>query len=422
MQNADLTPKKIESIVKETIIGQDEGVRAVATAVAAHILRVEHNKNFPTEPIQKSNLLVIGPTGCGKTETIKTIIRELDLDIPIAVIDASSLTTSGYKGKNVEDILIDLAKDATKIFNQKFHKNYKGVNQKEYEKQAKNEILSLCNKGIIILDEIDKMRIDPQKRYDDNMFQRGCQQQLLKIIEGATGIGDGVNTSKIDTTDILFICSGAHIGLEDITKQRLTTGKYKAQEQKPQIGFVLSIDNNSQNNETTKKSAKAFTYEELLPTTEDLIEYGYIPELVGRIPMRCRYKPITANILYRILKESKASPAEQARLMMSDTYNDLHFTDGALRAIAAKAAKENTGVRGLKTIVEKITDNIYYEFAGNPNHTITVTMDTVLKKAPPEVTDFPDVPKIPNSEVKWPKWSENWEEDLLNLPTIKIKP
>ena len=108
--------------------------------------------------------------------------------------------------------------------------------------------------------------------------------------------------------------------------------------------------------------------------------------------------------------------------MMSDTYNDLHVTDGALRAIAAEAARENTGVRGLKTIVEKITGNIYYEFAGNPNHTITITIDTVLKKAPPEVTDFPDVPKIPNSEAKWPKWIDNWEEDLLNLPTIKFKP
>lgn len=422
MQNSNLTPKKIESIVKETIIGQDEGVRAVATAVAAHLLRVEHNKNFPDEQIQKSNLLVIGNSGCGKTETIKTIIRELDLDIPIAVIDASSLTTSGYKGKNVEDILIDLAKDATNIFNQKFRKNYKGASQEEYDQQAKKVILSLCNKGIIILDEIDKMRIDPQKNYDDNMFQRGCQQQLLKIIEGATGIGDGVNTSKIDTTDILFICAGAHLGLEEITRQRLTTGKYKVQEEKPQIGFILSNEKNSQNEEIKKNDAKNFTDEELLPTSEDLIEYGYIPELVGRIPMRCRYKPITAKILYRILKESKASPAEQARLMISDTYNDLHFTDGALRAIAVKAAKENTGVRGLKTIIEKITGNIYYEFAGNPDHLITITMDTVLKKTAPEVTDYPDVPKIPASEGKLTALNENWEEDLLNLASIKIKP
>ena len=402
MQRQNLTPKNIESVIRKTIIGQDEAVRAVATAIAAHVLRIDHNQNFPDEPIQKTNLLVIGPPGCGKTETIRTILREFDLDIPVAVINASTLTSSGYKGKNAEDIIIDLAKDAIKYV-------HEAKNPEECKKLAEQAVIRLANQGIIVLDEMDKLRIKPDVRLEDNLFQRGVQQQLLKIIEGGTGLTEDERFNKIDTTNVLFLLAGAHIGLEEITKQRLQYGKYEIQTKAP-IGFTAKPIGNT----SVSPVKQSFTDKELLPSAEDLIQYGYLPELVGRVQMRCKYKPVTENILYRILAESKLSPVTQATNMFFETENHLIFTNDALKAIATKAAKENTGVRGLKTIISDIIYNIYYEFAGNPGHTITITENTVTKGYPAMISDFLE-PAVDEQELS--HWEEDWEDPFFDTTT-----
>lgn len=410
MQRQNLTPKNIESVIRKTIIGQDEAVRAVATAIAAHVLRIDHNQNFPDEPIQKTNLLVIGPPGCGKTETIRTILREFDLDIPVAVINASTLTSSGYKGKNAEDIIIDLAKDAIRIVNKNARKYvHEAKNPEECKKLAEQAVIRLANQGIIVLDEMDKLRIKPDVRLEDNLFQRGVQQQLLKIIEGGTGLTEDERFNKIDTTNVLFILAGAHIGLEEITKQRLQYGKYEIQTKAP-IGFTAKPIGNT----SVSPVKQSFTDKELLPSAEDLIQYGYLPELVGRVQMRCKYKPVTENILYRILAESKLSPVTQATNMFFETENHLIFTNDALKAIATKAAKENTGVRGLKTIISDIIYNIYYEFAGNPGHTITITENTVTKGYPAMISDFLE-PAVDEQELS--HWEEDWEDPFFDTTT-----
>lgn len=410
MQRPELTPKIIESVIKKTIIGQDSAVRSVATAIAAHILRIDHNQNFPDEPIQKTNLLVIGPPGCGKTETIRTILREFDLDIPVAVINASTLTSSGYKGKNAEDVIIDLAKDAIRIVNSNPRKYvHEAKNPEECRKLAEQAVIHLANQGIIVLDEMDKLRIKPSMRPEDNLFQRGVQQQLLKIIEGGIGLTEDERYNKIDTTNILFILAGAHIGLEEITKHRLQYGKYEMQTKAP-IGFTATPANNT----SASPVKQTFTDIELLPSAEDLIHYGYLPELVGRIQMRCKYKPVTEDILYRILTESKLSPAMQATNMFFETANHLVFTQEALKAIATKATKENTGVRGLKTIVSDIIYNIYYEMAGNPAHTITITEDTVTKGRPAIISDYLE-PAVHEQELR--HWEEDWEDPFLDTTT-----
>lgn len=414
MQRPELTPKIIESVIKKTIIGQDAAVRTVATAIAAHLLRIDHNENFPDEPIQKTNLFVIGPPGCGKTETIRTILREFDLDIPVAIINASTLTASGYKGKNAEEVIIDLAKDAIRIVNKNARKYVHGAkNPEECKKMAEQAVIRLANQGIIVLDEMDKLRIKPDARLEDNLFQRGVQQQLLKIIEGGTGLTEDERYNKIDTTNILFILAGAHIGLEEITKQRLQYGKYEKQTKSP-IGFTAKPIVNT----SISPVKQSFTDKDLLPSAEDLIQYGYLPELVGRIQMRCKYKPVTEEILYRILTESKLSPAMQATNMFFETANHLIFEPEALKAIASTATAEKTGCRGLKTIVSDIIYNIYYEMAGNPGHIITITKDTVLKGAPATISNYREPAVDGQERSHWEEdWEEDWEDPFLDTTT-----
>ena len=216
------SPKELEALIKKSIIGQDDGVRTVATALAAHLLRIEHNQNHPENLIHKDNLLIIGPTGSGKTESIRTVIRECRLPIPIAVVATNNLTSSGYRGKNLETILTDLYQDAFRIISEDPEKYVEYTEDEEELKERGSEAaVRLANRGIIILDEVDKIRIDPFDRREDSFFQRNLQSQLLKMIEGGSGFGEHQAANKIDTTDILFILSGAFVGLEDITRQRL---------------------------------------------------------------------------------------------------------------------------------------------------------------------------------------------------------
>ena len=383
------SPKQLEALIKKSIIGQDEGVRVVATALAAHLLRIEHNQNHPDDLLHKDNLLIIGPTGSGKTESIRTVIRECDLPIPIAVIATNNLTASGYRGKNIETILSDLYQDAYRIINQDVEK-YVGdtSDEDEIKEQASRAAIQLANKGIIILDEVDKIRINPNDRFEDSFFPRNLQHQLLKLIEGGTGFGDSQTLSQIDTTDILFILSGAFVGLEEITRQRLNPAPEPEPkpEQEKVIGFrAVPRKSIKPQKNSNPEPPKELSPKELIPATEDLIKYGYIPELVGRVTLRCRYNPITAETLYDILRESNVSPVKEFKKLFSDTQNQLEYTNNALMEIARKAEKLQTGVPGLRNIIGNITYPIYYELSGKRNQRVIVTQKTVIGEVPPTI-------------------------------------
>ena len=381
------SPKELEAIIKKSIIGQDDGVRIVATALAAHLLRIEHNQNHPDTPLRKDNLLMVGPTGSGKTESIRTIIRECSLPIPIAVIPTNTLTTSGYKGKNVETILEDLYQDACRIISEDPDKYVENAyDEEEFAERVSEAAVRLANRGIIILDEVDKIRVDPNDRREDSFFQRNIQHQLLKLIEGGKGFGTEADVKKIDTTDILFIFSGAFVGLEDITRQRVDPKSALIKEEEKRIGFRANIPGSVKpQTGSIPAEPKELTPKELVPATEDLIKYGYIPELVGRVTLRCRYNPITVNLLYDILRESKISPAKESSEFFQTTQNVLEYTNNALMEIAIKAEKLQTGVRGLRNVITDITYPIYYELSGKTGQRVIITQSAVKGEAPPTI-------------------------------------
>ena len=383
------SPKELEALIRKSIVGQDDGVRTVATALAAHLLRIEHNRIHPDDPIHKDNLLIIGPTGSGKTESIRTVIRECNLPIPVAVIATNTLTSSGYKGRNVETILVDLLQDAFRIINTDVEKYVGDISddddEDEIRQRAGEVAVKLAGKGIIILDEADKIRVHPLDRREDSFFQRSIQQTLLKIIEGGTGFGEHPLTPRIDTTDILFIFSGAFIGLDEITKRRLRPEA----EPETTLGFRPAPANPDPEPKTaTPETQEELTARDLIPTTEDLIEFGYIPELVGRITLRCRYNPITAETLYNILRESDISPAKEFQKMFRRTRNNLEYTNNALMEIARQAEKLQTGVRGLRNIIGDIAYPIYYELSGKTNQRVLITQRTVNGEAPATIRAF----------------------------------
>lgn len=381
MQHPTYSPKAIEALISKSIVGQDNGVRVVSTAFAAHLLRIEHNRQHPETPLRKDNLLVIGPTGSGKTESIMTAIRECDLPIPVAVISANTLTPSGYKGKSVETILEDLFQDACRIIDQDPEHYYEDcLDEEELDCRKAAAAVELAGKGIIILDEVDKLRIHPEDRQEDSLFPRCIQHQLLKIIEGGTGFGGKEHVNQIDTTDILFILSGAFVGLDDVTRKRLDPAAAPAKN----IGFLAGAASaDSSQPATVAEATGERTSEELIPTTEDLVAYGYIPELMGRVTLRCRYSPITVDILYRILQESSLSPAKESERFFAETQNSLEFTNNALMEIARQAVKLQSGVRGLRTRIADITYPLYYELSGKTGQRIVITQKVARGEASP---------------------------------------
>ena len=346
------SPKEIKEILDEYVIGQESAKKTLSVAVYNHYKRIAHEEEADKDDveIQKSNILLLGPTGCGKTLLASTLAKILN--VPFAIADATTLTEAGYVGEDVENILLKLI-------------------------QAADGDIQKAEKGIIYIDEIDKItRKSENPSITRDVSGEGVQQALLKIVEGTIASVPPQGGRKhphqellqINTENILFICGGAFEGLEDIIKNR--TGKKS-------IGFGTQI-------QSTKEVGRYEVFEQLLP--QDLLKFGLIPEFIGRLPIVATLKELDKEALKRILTEPKNALVKQYKKLFEMDDVELEFKPEAINAIVEKAIERKTGARGLRSIIEDIMRDVMFDIPSNPNiEKCIITEKTVLENSEPEV-------------------------------------